>query len=65
MKVLGERVNDHLPEYSTLKSFGIFSPKRFEPECSSSLMEKERDQNATPTLVSSLEKRPFAYNETD
>ena len=38
MEVLGERVNAHLHEYSTLKSFGIFSPKRFEPECSSSVV---------------------------
>ena len=40
MKVLGERVNAHLPEYNTLKSFGKFSPKRFEPECSSSVVLK-------------------------
>ena len=33
-----ERVIAHLPEYSTLKSFRIFSPKRFEPECSSSVV---------------------------
>ena len=38
--LLGERVNAHLPEYSTLKSFGIFSPKRFEPACSSSVVKK-------------------------
>ena len=36
--VLGESVNAHLPEYSTLKSFGIFSPKRFELESSSSVV---------------------------
>ena len=40
-KILVEIVNAaHLPEYSTLKSFGIFSPKRFEPECSSSTFYK-------------------------
>ena len=38
MKVFGERDNAHLSEYSTLKSFGIFFPKRFEPECSSSVV---------------------------
>ena len=32
VEFLGERFNTHLPQYSTLKSFGILSPKRFEPE---------------------------------
>ena len=39
-KEMGERVDAHLPEYSTLKSFGISSPKRFEPKCSSAVVEK-------------------------
>ena len=29
MNILGEKVNAHLPWYSTLKSFGIFSSKTF------------------------------------
>ena len=42
MEILGEKVNAHLPNYSTLKSSGIFSSKRFKLECSSSVVEKKK-----------------------
>ena len=34
MEMLGEKGNAHSPNYSTLKSSGIFSSKRFKLECS-------------------------------
>ena len=37
MEVLGEKLNAHLPQHSTLKSSGIFSSKRFELGSSSSV----------------------------
>ena len=53
-KVLGEKVNAHLPEYSTLKSSGIFSSKRFELECSSSVVEKKKFVLQLVALISTL-----------
>ena len=38
MEILGEKVNAHLPYYSTLKSSGIFSSKHFKLEYYSSVV---------------------------
>ena len=37
-RVVDEKVNAHLPYYSTLKNSGKFSSKRFKLECSSSVV---------------------------
>ena len=42
MEILDEKVNAHLPYYSTLKSSGMFSSKRFKLDCSSSVVEEEQ-----------------------
>ena len=38
MEMLDEKVNAHLPYYSTLKSSGMFSSKRLKLDCSSSVV---------------------------
>ena len=38
MEILNEKVNAHLPYYSTVKSSGMFSSKRFKLDCSSSVV---------------------------
>ena len=49
--LLDEKVNAHLPYYSTLKSSGMFSSKRFKLDCSSSVVDYINDFSCFRVLL--------------
>ena len=58
MEILDEKVNAHFPYYSTMKSSGKFSSKRFKLECSSSVAV------STISYCSRIWSKPTVHDQT-